>query len=113
MTTPRTQPPFRADHVGSLLRPKPLQQARARWKAGTMTHEALREVEDSCITEAIARQEAMVITKHGRRTTFSQSAALSPMRLHTNHMRPAPARTEPPAAAHNTELAGICSRRST
>jgi 5-methyltetrahydropteroyltriglutamate--homocysteine methyltransferase len=59
MTTPRTQPPFRADHVGSLLRPKPLQQARARWKAGTMTHEALREVEDSCITEAIARQEAI------------------------------------------------------
>src|SRR6266481_4693714 len=55
--TPRTTPPFRADHVGSLLRPKELQAARAAWKAGTMTHDALREVEDRCITAAIAKQE--------------------------------------------------------
>src|ERR1700693_4403689 len=53
----RTPPPFRADHVGSLLRPKELQAARAAWKAGTMTHDALREVEDRCITAAIRKQE--------------------------------------------------------
>src|SRR5450755_4901186 len=55
--TARTTPPFRADHVGSLLRPKELQAARAAWKAGTMTHEALRAVEDRCIAAAIAKQE--------------------------------------------------------
>src|SRR6202521_113936 len=57
MTTPRSTPPFRADHVGSLLRPKVLQEARAKWKAGTLPHDALREIEDRCITAAIARQE--------------------------------------------------------
>jgi 5-methyltetrahydropteroyltriglutamate--homocysteine methyltransferase len=55
--TARTTPPFRADHVGSLLRPKELQAARAAWKAGTMGHDALREVEDRCITAAIAKQQ--------------------------------------------------------
>jgi len=50
-------PPFRADHVGSLLRPPALQQARAAWKAGYLPHEVLREVENGCIAEAIARQE--------------------------------------------------------
>src|SRR6201999_2907938 len=52
-----TRPPFRADHVGSLLRPKVLQEARAMWKAGTLPHDALREVEDRCIDAAIAKQE--------------------------------------------------------
>jgi 5-methyltetrahydropteroyltriglutamate--homocysteine methyltransferase len=59
MPTHRTEPPFRADHVGSLLRPRVLQEARAKWKSGAIPHAALREVEDSCITEAIARQEAI------------------------------------------------------
>ncbi|MGE0226364.1 MAG: 5-methyltetrahydropteroyltriglutamate--homocysteine S-methyltransferase [Acetobacteraceae bacterium] len=53
----RSVPPFRADHVGSLLRPKPLQEARAACKAGTLSPEALRAVEDRCIAEAIRRQE--------------------------------------------------------
>jgi 5-methyltetrahydropteroyltriglutamate--homocysteine methyltransferase len=50
-------PPFRADHVGSLLRPKALQAARAAWKAGTLPLDALRDVEDRCIVAAIAKQE--------------------------------------------------------
>ena len=57
VTTARSAPPFRADHVGSLLRPKVLQEARAKWKAGTIPHDALRDVEDRCIAAAIARQE--------------------------------------------------------
>ena len=57
MTTARTEPPFRADHVGSLLRPKVLQEARARWKAGQLPHDALKAVEDQCIAAAIAKQE--------------------------------------------------------
>ncbi len=54
---PGSTPPFRADHVGSLLRPKELQVARTAWKAGTLPGDALREVEDRCITAAIAKQE--------------------------------------------------------
>ena len=53
----RSRPPFRADHVGSLLRPRELQQARAAWKAGTLPPDKLREVEDRCIAAAIRKQE--------------------------------------------------------
>jgi 5-methyltetrahydropteroyltriglutamate--homocysteine methyltransferase len=59
MTPERSVPPFRADHVGSLLRPKSLQEARAKWKAGTLPPDALKEVEDQCIADAIARQESI------------------------------------------------------
>jgi 5-methyltetrahydropteroyltriglutamate--homocysteine methyltransferase len=52
-------PPFRADHVGSLLRPAALREARAKWKAGALSAEGLKAVEDRCIAEAIARQEAI------------------------------------------------------
>ncbi len=53
------KPPFRADHVGSLLRPQPLLQARAAHQAGTMPAEELRQHEDAAIREAIAMQEAI------------------------------------------------------
>ena len=52
-------PPFRADHVGSLLRPAALQDARARAKAGALGTADLRAVEDRCIREAVATQEAL------------------------------------------------------
>src|SRR5579863_4669639 len=54
---PRGLPPFRADHVGSLLRPRELVQARAARKAGTLSADALRAVEDRCIAAAIRQQE--------------------------------------------------------
>src|SRR6185312_4703069 len=54
----RSRPPFRADHVGSLLRPHELTAARAAHKAGTLPADALRAVEDRCIEAAIRRQEA-------------------------------------------------------
>jgi len=54
---PRNLPPFRADHVGSLLRPRELTDARAARKAGTLSEDVLRAVEDRCITAAIRRQE--------------------------------------------------------
>lgn len=53
----RTKPPFRADHVGSLLRPRRLVEARARRDKGEITAEALTRVEDECILEIIRRQE--------------------------------------------------------
>jgi len=54
---PGTKPPFRADHVGSLLRPAPLKAARQQVEAGAMTREALRAVEDEEIRKVIRRQE--------------------------------------------------------
>ena len=42
----RTKPPYRADHVGSLLRPEPLKEARAKRALGEISAEALKAVED-------------------------------------------------------------------
>jgi 5-methyltetrahydropteroyltriglutamate--homocysteine methyltransferase len=53
----RTTPPFRADHVGSLLRPARLHQARADFAAGRITAADLRAVEDEEIAKAIRMQE--------------------------------------------------------
>src|SRR6476659_6242501 len=53
----RTTPPFRADEVGSLLRPKPLAEARARRAKNEISAEQLREVEDREIEKVIRKQE--------------------------------------------------------
>jgi 5-methyltetrahydropteroyltriglutamate--homocysteine methyltransferase len=53
----RTTPPFRADHVGSLLRPPALKQARERRARGEITPEQLQAVEDREIERAIRKQE--------------------------------------------------------
>src|SRR3954447_15880761 len=54
---PRTKPPFRADHVGSLLRPARLHAARDDFAAGCIDADALREVEDEAIREIVRKQE--------------------------------------------------------
>src|SRR6516162_6451217 len=56
-TSRRTSPPFRADHVGSLLRPPRLHQARDDFAAGRITAADLRAVEDEEIVKAIRMQE--------------------------------------------------------
>jgi 5-methyltetrahydropteroyltriglutamate--homocysteine methyltransferase len=53
----RTEPPFRADHVGSLLRPPALLEARAEHAAGRLDAAGLRAVEDDAIRGAVAMQE--------------------------------------------------------
>ena len=53
----RTKPPFRADHVGSLLRPKALHDARAKRAKGDITAGQLKEVEDREIERVIKKQE--------------------------------------------------------
>ncbi len=53
----RTQPPFRADHVGSLLRSAPLKEARARAARGEISADALNGIEDREIEKIIKRQE--------------------------------------------------------
>ena len=56
-TSRRTSPPFRADHVGSLLRPQRLHRAREDFAAGRITPAQLREVEDEEIIKAVRMQE--------------------------------------------------------
>ncbi len=51
------KPPFRADHVGSLLRSKAVLAARERRRRGEIAAEDLREVEDAEIVKIAARQE--------------------------------------------------------
>jgi 5-methyltetrahydropteroyltriglutamate--homocysteine methyltransferase len=53
----RTQPPFRADHVGSLLRPRQLLQARDDFAADRIDTEALRTSEDDAIRKIVRKQE--------------------------------------------------------
>lgn len=57
--TARQSPPFRADHVGSLLRPPALRAARAARRDGRIDDAGLRAVEDACIAEAVRRQESI------------------------------------------------------
>src|SRR5665213_1273324 len=54
---PRTTPPFRADHVGSLLRTAPLKDARAKHAKGEITPAQLKEIEDREIAAVIKKQE--------------------------------------------------------
>jgi 5-methyltetrahydropteroyltriglutamate--homocysteine methyltransferase len=56
LSTTRKTPPFRADHVGSLLRPARLLQAREDFAAGRIDSEALRDSEDDAIREIVRKQ---------------------------------------------------------
>jgi 5-methyltetrahydropteroyltriglutamate--homocysteine methyltransferase len=53
----RTTPPFRADHVGSLLRPASVLAARGDFAAGRITAQQLRTVEDEAISDVVAMQQ--------------------------------------------------------
>src|SRR5579862_3189469 len=55
----RTKPPFRADHVGSLLRPAALKQARERHAKGEISAAELKAIEDREIKDIIKKQEAV------------------------------------------------------
>jgi 5-methyltetrahydropteroyltriglutamate--homocysteine methyltransferase len=72
--TLRTTPPFRADHVGSFLRPQYLLEAREKKARGDITAEALRAVEDRAIAEVVRMQEGIGLSSitdgEFRRTYF-------------------------------------------
>ncbi len=57
--TRRDLPPFRADHVGSLLRPRRLLQARADAQAGRVDADELRAVEDDAVRDVVALQQGV------------------------------------------------------
>lgn len=54
----RTKPPFRADQVGSLLRPERIRQARAQLEAGKSGADVLRQIEDAEIATVVRKQAA-------------------------------------------------------
>ena len=71
--TAKVRPPFRADHVGSFLRPQALITAREAHRAGTIDAAALRAVEDEAIRDIVAFQEGLglhAITDGEFRRTF-------------------------------------------
>ena len=53
------KPPYRADQVGSLLRPAELASARKQWKQGALGAGKLKDIEDQAIREAVKKQEAI------------------------------------------------------
>lgn len=59
MAVSEASAPFRADHVGSLLRPPPLKEAHARALAGELARTALHALEDRCIADAVKLQEGV------------------------------------------------------
>jgi 5-methyltetrahydropteroyltriglutamate--homocysteine methyltransferase len=71
----RTTPPFRADHVGSLLRTQSVKRARAERAAGQLSSVALHAIEDQAIRELIERQEGIglksITDGEARRTAWT------------------------------------------
>jgi 5-methyltetrahydropteroyltriglutamate--homocysteine methyltransferase len=55
----RSTPPFRADHVGSFLRPKHLLEARAKRERGEISAAELEKIEDAAIEKLVAKQESI------------------------------------------------------
>ena len=53
------QPPFRAEHVGSLLRPKELTQAFRAFNKGELPEAEFHEVQDRAIKDVVALQEGL------------------------------------------------------
>lgn len=73
----RANPPFRAEHIGSLVRPQALLEARREFEAGTIDATVLRAAEDEAIRGIVAMQEAaglqVVTDGEFRRGTYSDS----------------------------------------
>ena len=55
----KVNPPFRADQVGSLLRPAAVHEARAQRASGAISAAELREVEDAAIADAVGKVEGL------------------------------------------------------
>lgn len=74
MAAAKTKPPFRAEHVGSLLRPARLIEAYRGFRKGDLDAGALRAVTEDCIRETVAMQEEIglqaVTDGEFRRTTY-------------------------------------------
>ena len=83
-TAPARNPPFRADQIGSLVRPGTLLKARAEFAAGKVDAAALRAAEDMAIRDVVAKQAetglSVVTDGEFRRDTYSDSFTTSGIR---------------------------------
>ncbi len=77
MNPANSRPPFRAEHIGSLIRPPELLVARQQFSAGRLDRAGLRAIEDAAITDVVRLQEGLglkVVTDgEFRRGTYSDS----------------------------------------
>ena len=77
MNTPRRPPPFRAEHIGSLLRPPELLRAREEFQSGRTDRDALAAAEDDAIRTVVKQQEnaglQVVTDGEFRRNIYSDS----------------------------------------
>ena len=87
-------PPFRAEHIGSLMRPGELLRARERHAAGKLDREALREIENEAIARVVKLQEdvglQVVTDGEFRRGTYSDaftSAGISGVKIEVTEDR--------------------------
>ncbi len=55
----KLNPAFRADHVGSLLRPDAVRENRLRWKKGEISADELRAIEDAAIADTVKKVESL------------------------------------------------------
>jgi 5-methyltetrahydropteroyltriglutamate--homocysteine methyltransferase len=55
----KAEPPFRAEHVGSLLRPQEIKDARAKRERGEISVADLKAVEDKAVSRAVAKQQSL------------------------------------------------------
>ena len=74
---PKQNPPFRAEHIGSLLRPDYLLEARRKFDRKELTQEQLREIEDRAIVGAVNMQREVGIK------SFTDGEYRSVSRLHS------------------------------
>jgi len=111
MTGMRSHPPFRADHVGSLLRPPQLVAARDDFAAGRIDAGKLRAIEDDAIAAAVAMQEEVGLQSatdgEFRRTTWHMDfiyqlggVAVAPGHLAVKFRNPSGTIEWTPAALH-------------
>jgi 5-methyltetrahydropteroyltriglutamate--homocysteine methyltransferase len=115
---PAQQFPYRADHVGSLLRPETLSRARQAHAQGRLSAAEFREVEDTAIVDAVRQQESMglpVVTDGEFRrafwhldflTSFANVRRTAPRVVAQFHNHAGPI----PMEAHGLEVTGKLSR---
>lgn len=91
-------PTYRADVVGSLLRPQYLTEARAAFESGSLPAHAFKELEDRAVDQAIALQEAVgldVVTDgEMRRFTFFDQLVTAVEGLSHVQAKPVPFRSD-------------------
>ena len=102
MITTTNNPPFRADQVGSLLRPAHLIEAREKYRKRLIDRTQLQRIEDDAIREVVKRQEAaglQSISVVAIPAACSRIASASPPKpAPMTQARLAEALTRPPAA---------------